>query len=80
MYGIVLRQYGLSLEEKAIIFIHILDGPERTLYMKNPPEDGIYDSIVKVMVKEYNRDALQTQVREKLELFRLRSFMAEMEI
>lgn len=52
---------------------------DKAFIHKNVPDDVTYDAIVKWMVNEYNSDTRKIQVRGKLELLRIRKFIAENE-
>lgn len=58
------KQYNLYEEEKAVQFIHALDGAARLIHMNNVPSDFTFEMVLKTMKSDYNSDARQIETNE----------------
>lgn len=79
-YQICCRQYSLSQAQKADFLVHAFDGPARTFFFNNTLETMMFQERCAVMLKEYNSDARQLQVKGKIDNLRLKTFMEEKDI
>ena len=80
MFDIYSRQYKLSENQKSDILVHAFDGAARAFFLNKTADSMTYDEKKKIMLKEYDNDARQVQVKGKLDSIRLKSFMIENEI
>lgn len=58
------------------LFIHVLDGAERLLFIHNAKKGDSYDMIKDMMISEYSSDARRVQVERNLQMILLRNVMS----
>ncbi len=76
-FEIVSKQYHLSDGLMVDYFIYALGGPAETFFLNNRNDEMTYKEIKKLLLKEYNSDARQIQVKGKLDVIRLSNVMTE---
>ena len=79
-YKICSRQYQLSNQQRTDYFVNILEGPARTFFFHNAEDSMSSEEMMSMMLKEYNSDARQQQIKGTLDTLRLSTFMSEHEI
>lgn len=67
-------------ETKSDFFVNVLADHAWNFFFYNARDEMTFDEMAAMMIKEYNSDARQLQVRSTLENLRLDKYMAEHEI
>ena len=77
MFNVYSKQFQLTNSQKSDLFIHALDGAARTFIFNNTNESMTFEQKVDIMLKEYDSDARQLQVKGRLDALRLKTFMTQ---
>ena len=77
MFNVYSKQFQLTNSQKSDLFIHALDGAARTFFFNNTNESMTFEQKVDIMLKEYDSDARQLQVKGRLDALRLKTFMTQ---